>query len=93
MTPAEEARFIALWQEGLTCPEIAQRLGIPPGTARSRAYTLQQQGKIQPRPRGGRRIQARASAEGTPASHPRGHPPPPAPLGPLSNGRSGCRNR
>ena len=64
MTPAEEARFIALWQEGLTCPEIAQRLGIPPGTARSRAYALQQQGKISPRPRGGRRIPARQ--EGTP---------------------------
>jgi hypothetical protein len=55
MTPAEEARFIALWQEGLTTDAIAQQLGIAAGTARSRAYTLQQQGKIAPRPKGGRR--------------------------------------
>jgi DNA-directed RNA polymerase specialized sigma24 family protein len=40
MTPADEATFIALWAAGLTCPEIAQRLDIPPGTARSRAYHL-----------------------------------------------------
>jgi hypothetical protein len=65
MTPAEEARFITLWQEGLTCPEIAYRLGIPAGTARSRAYTLQQQGKIAGRPQGGRRVPARP--ERTPA--------------------------
>jgi len=56
MTPAEEQEFIELWQQGLTCPKIAQRLDIPPGTARSRAYTLQQQGKIAARPRGGARI-------------------------------------
>jgi hypothetical protein len=55
MTPAEETRFIALWQQGLTTDAIAQQLGIVAGTARSRAYTLQQQGKIGPRPRGGRR--------------------------------------
>jgi hypothetical protein len=55
MTPAEEARFIALWQEGLTTAAIAQQLGIADGTARSRVYTLQQQGKIAPRPKGGRR--------------------------------------
>jgi hypothetical protein len=66
MTPAEEAEFIALWTEGLTCPAIAQRLNIPPGTARSRAYTLQQQGKLDHRPRGGRRTPARQ--EGTPAT-------------------------
>ena len=66
MTPAEEARFIQLWQEGLTCPDIAERLDIPPGTARSRAYSLQQQGKIRRRPQGGRRVPARP--EGTPAT-------------------------
>lgn len=64
MTPTEEATFIALWQEGLTCPEIAHRLGIPAGTARSRAYSLQQQGKIPRRPQGGRRVPTRQ--EGTP---------------------------
>jgi len=46
MTPAEEARFCQLWEEGLTTAAIAQRLGIPEGTARSRAYALQQAGKI-----------------------------------------------
>jgi hypothetical protein len=56
MTPAEEAHFIALWQQGLTAEAIAARLGIPPGTARSRAYALQQQGKIHPRPKGGKRV-------------------------------------
>jgi hypothetical protein len=57
MTPAEaEARFIELWTEGVTTAAIAERLGIPPGTARSRAYALQQAGKIAPRPRGGRRV-------------------------------------
>jgi hypothetical protein len=72
MTPTDEAAFIALWTEGLTCPAIAQRLDIPPGTARSRAYTLQQQGKIAARPKGGRRVPARQ--EGTPAPAPA--PPP-----------------
>jgi hypothetical protein len=55
MTPDEEAEFIALWQQGLTCPAIAQRLDIPPGTARSRAYHLQQRGLITARPKGGTR--------------------------------------
>ncbi|HEX9872520.1 MAG TPA: CopG family transcriptional regulator [Candidatus Tectomicrobia bacterium] len=70
MTPAEEARFIALWQEGLTCPDIAHRLGIPAGTARSRAYSLQQQGKIPRRPQGGRRVQARADGSPRPVQRP-----------------------
>jgi hypothetical protein len=30
MTPADEARFIALWQQGLETAAIAQALGIPP---------------------------------------------------------------
>jgi DNA-binding transcriptional MocR family regulator len=72
MTPADEARFIALWQEGLTTEAIAQQLGIAAGTARSRAYTLQQQGKIQPRPRGGPRarrvVQARGSGDRPPST-------------------------
>ena len=53
MTPAEEARFIALWQAGMTSAAMAQALGIPRGTVGSRAYHLVRQGKIQPRPKGG----------------------------------------
>jgi DNA-directed RNA polymerase specialized sigma24 family protein len=52
MTPTDEATFIALWEQGLPGDAIAARLGIPPGTVKSRAHALQQQGKIQPRPRG-----------------------------------------
>jgi DNA-binding transcriptional MocR family regulator len=67
MTPADEAHFIALWQQGRTSAEIAQALGIPMGTVSSRAHTLQQQGKIQPRPRGGAypRQQAQGRQQGT----------------------------
>jgi hypothetical protein len=72
MTPADEAHFIALWQQGLTCPEIAQQLDIPPGTARSRAYHLQQRGLITARPKGGRRTPALRHP------HPRRQPYPPA---------------
>jgi hypothetical protein len=72
MTPAEEARFIELWQDGLTTDAIAQQLGIAAGTARSRAYTLQQQGKIATRPRGGphaRRVaQARQAGDRPPST-------------------------
>jgi hypothetical protein len=49
MTPAEEASFVELWGQGLTTDAIAAALGIPKGTACSRAYALQQAGKIQPR--------------------------------------------
>jgi hypothetical protein len=74
MTPAEEARFIELWTQGLETAEIARRLGIPVGTVSSRAHVLQLRGKIQARPRGGahaRRVaQARTSDEGTPPEHP-----------------------
>jgi hypothetical protein len=70
MTPADEVTFITLWQQGLETAAIARRLGIPPGTARSRAYTLQQQGKIQPRPRGGRRTPARQDGSPAPVQRP-----------------------
>jgi hypothetical protein len=53
MTPTDEATFITLWEQGLESANIAQRLGISRGTVQSRAHRLQQQGKIQPRPRGG----------------------------------------
>jgi hypothetical protein len=49
MTPTDEARFIALWQQGLSHEAMAQRLGCPVGTVKSRSYTLVHQGKIQPR--------------------------------------------
>jgi hypothetical protein len=48
-----EPEFIRLWQAGATQAAIAQALGIPVGTVKSRAHTLQQQGTIQGRPRGG----------------------------------------
>jgi DNA-directed RNA polymerase specialized sigma24 family protein len=50
MTPAEEARFIALWNAGTDTAEIGRQLGIPRGTVSSRAHALRQQGKIQARP-------------------------------------------
>jgi hypothetical protein len=53
MTPAEEARFITLWNAGTETAEIARQLGIPVGTVYSRATTLARQGKIQRRPKGG----------------------------------------
>jgi DNA-binding transcriptional MocR family regulator len=53
MVRAWEPEFIRLWQAGATQAQIAQALGIPQGTVKSRAHRLQQQGKIQARPRGG----------------------------------------
>ena len=53
MARAWEADFIRLWEAGATQAAIAQALGIPLGTVKSHAHTLQQQGRIQPRPRGG----------------------------------------
>jgi hypothetical protein len=59
MILADEARFIALWQQGLSHDAMAQALGIPRGTVGSRAHTLQQRGLIQARPRGGRQTLVR----------------------------------
>jgi hypothetical protein len=70
MTPADEARFIDLWNAGTETAEMARRLSIPPGTVSSRAHALQQRGLIQPRPRGdphGRRV-AQARQTGTPTA-------------------------
>jgi hypothetical protein len=53
-----EAEFIRRWQAGETTDAIAAALGLAEGTARSRAYTLQREGKIQPRPKGGARVRA-----------------------------------
>jgi transposase len=77
MTPVDEATFIELWQQGLTTDAIAQRLGIKAGMARSRADSLQQAGKIQPRPRGGayprQKAQGRSGVESGPST---AHRPP-----------------
>jgi hypothetical protein len=53
MTPADEATFITLWQQGASYTAIAQALGCPLGTVASRAHTLAHQGKLQARRRGG----------------------------------------
>jgi hypothetical protein len=68
MTPADEARFIELWTQGLESAAIGRQLGIPRGTVASRASTLVRQGKIQPRPRGGAypKQKALARQEGAP---------------------------
>src|SRR6266850_5935346 len=58
MTPADEATFIALWQQGASYQAIAQALRCPLGTVAGRSAALAAQGKIQPRPRGGRRAKA-----------------------------------
>jgi hypothetical protein len=52
MTPDDESRFIALWQQGRETTAIAQRLGVPRSTVHSRAHRLQQRMLIQLRPRG-----------------------------------------
>jgi len=62
-----QAQLIALWEQGLEVKAIAAALGITWTAAQSRAHRLQQQGLIQPRPRGGdypsRRAQARQPPE------------------------------
>jgi hypothetical protein len=76
MTPAEETEFIALREQGLDNAAIAARLGIPVGTASSRASTLIRQGKLTPRPRGGayprQTTQGRVGALGEPSTVHRG---------------------
>jgi DNA-binding MarR family transcriptional regulator len=53
MTPADEATFIALWQQGPETAEISRQLGLKPTTKQSHAYRLQQRSLIHPRPRSG----------------------------------------
>jgi hypothetical protein len=71
MTPAEEARFIALWQEGASYREIAQAQDCALGSVAYRAATLAKQGKIQPRPKGGAFPRQQARQGQAPARHPR----------------------
>jgi hypothetical protein len=63
---AWEPEFIRLWTEGASTEQIAAALGIPPGTASSRANTLQREGKITPRPKGGWRTRSTAAHPSTP---------------------------
>jgi DNA-binding transcriptional MocR family regulator len=67
MTPAAEATFIALWQQGASYRTIAQALRCPLGTVASRTAALVAQGKITPRPRG--------RAKGRPVDPPADRPP------------------
>jgi transposase len=53
MTSADEALFITLWQQGASQQELAQRLGVPVGTIKSRASARVRQAKIQARPKRG----------------------------------------
>ena len=64
-----EPEFIRLWERGATQAAIAQALGCPVGTVKSRAHRLQQQGKIQARPRGG------DEPHRAPEAHPPGQTP------------------
>jgi hypothetical protein len=86
MTPADEALFIQLWQQGVDSAAIGQQLGIPRGTVSSRAATLVRQGKIQPRPRGGaypkQKALARLSPDGASPPTPPTTPTTPAPPAP-----------
>ncbi len=70
MTPADEARFIQLWQQGASYAEIAQAMGLKLGTVGSRASTLVRQGKIQPRPRGGAYPRQKVQGRHGPLPHP-----------------------
>jgi hypothetical protein len=75
MTPAEEVRFIDLWSQGASYAALAAALVIPSGTVASRAATLQRQGKIVKRPRGGayptQKAQGRSGGERGPSTvHP-----------------------
>ena len=45
MTPADEATFIELWQQGASYRAIAQALGCPLGTVASRSAALVAQGE------------------------------------------------
>jgi hypothetical protein len=54
MTSAEEAEFIALWEQGATYRELAAALRCPLGTVASRAAALVAQGRITPQAAQGR---------------------------------------
>jgi hypothetical protein len=60
MTPADEARFLALYQQGATYRAIAQALGCALGTVAAWADALAADGKLTKRPHGGRQAGRRA---------------------------------
>jgi hypothetical protein len=70
-----EPEFIQLWQEGASYREIAQALGCSLGTVASRSAALAARGKIQPRPRGGRRAKALQGTVHDPVQSSAGHAP------------------
>jgi hypothetical protein len=74
MTPAAEARFIELWQQGASYKALAAAFGCPLGTVASWAAALEAAGKIQRRPRGGaypsRRAEARSENAPAPVQRP-----------------------
>ncbi len=87
MTDTEERTFLQLWHAGLSHAAMAQALGCPVGTVKSRLHTLLQQGKIQRRPRGGQRTPARREDTPPPAPRPRrtrGAPAPPPAMTPAA---------
>jgi hypothetical protein len=61
-----EPEFIRRWDAGETTDQIAAALGIAEGTARSRAFTLQREGKIAPRAKGGARVRSTTVHPSTP---------------------------
>jgi Homeodomain-like domain len=63
MTPAEEAHFIQLWQQGASYREITAAMGCSLGTVASRARALVRQNRITPRPCGGAYPSRRAQAQ------------------------------
>ena len=74
MTPADEATFINMWNQGASYRELAAALRCPLGTVASRAASLAAQGKIQPRQRGGaypsRRTKVRPDGPPAPVQRP-----------------------
>ena len=74
MTPADEATFCTLWQQGASYRELAAALGCPLGTVASRAAALVAQGKIQPRRRAKARPQDAWVSTDTPRVSPRVSP-------------------
>jgi hypothetical protein len=82
MTPADEAEFIQLWNQGASYKAIAQAQRRPLGTVASRAAALVAQGKIQPRPRGADGPRPSRATHPHPRVHP--HPHPRTQLSPLA---------
>jgi hypothetical protein len=74
MTSAEEAEFIALWEQGATYRELAAALRCPLGTVASLRPRWWPKEESPPRPRGGaypsRRAQAQPEGAPVPVQRP-----------------------